>query len=57
MVTEFIKRGQKMGYDEGGNLVYKIPLEQEAPVVEEVVAEEEATEEQQSSFVGGLFGK
>lgn len=34
MVTEYIKRGQKMGYDEQGNLVYKIPMDQPSPVFE-----------------------
>ena len=27
MITEYIKRKQKMGFDETGNLVYKIPME------------------------------
>ena len=27
MITEYIKRQQKMGFDENGNLVYKIPME------------------------------
>ena len=37
MVTEYIKRGQKMGYDEEGTLVYKIPVSEPSPV--EVAAE------------------
>lgn len=32
MVTEYIKRKQKMGYDSTGTLIYKIPMDQEAPV-------------------------
>lgn len=41
MVTEYIKRNQKMGYDKTGELVYKVPAGQEAPavVVEEVIAD------------------
>lgn len=35
MVTEYIKRNQKMGFDETGKLVYKIPVEDATPVVEE----------------------
>ena len=35
MITEYIKRGYKKGYDENGNLVYKVP-------VDEVVVMEEA---------------
>jgi len=32
MVTEYIKRNQKMGFDENSVLVYKIPVDAEAPV-------------------------
>jgi hypothetical protein len=32
MVTEYIKREQKMGYDSEGNLVYKVPVSEAAPV-------------------------
>jgi hypothetical protein len=35
MVTEYIKRGYKKGYDEKGNLVYKVPVDEATPVVEE----------------------
>lgn len=35
MITEYVKRGYKKGYDENGNLVYKIPLEDNTPVVVE----------------------
>jgi len=28
MITEYIKRQQKMGFDETGTLVYKIPMEE-----------------------------
>ena len=40
MVTEYIKRGQRMGYDTDGNLVYKIPVSEPSPLAsynEEVV--------------------
>ena len=40
MVTEYIKRNQKMGY-EGGVLVYKVPAGEDAPVIEEAPAVEE----------------
>jgi hypothetical protein len=33
MVIEYIKRGQKLGY-EGDTLVYKVPLNEQAPAVE-----------------------
>lgn len=57
MVTEYIKRGQKMGYDEKGNLVYKIPLNEEAPVltaevqeeIEEVQEEAEEVQDEEAS--------
>jgi hypothetical protein len=42
MVTEYIKRNQKMGFDENGVLLYKIPADAEAPVL---VEEEEAPAE------------
>jgi hypothetical protein len=35
MVTEYIKRNQKMGFDQNGVLVYKIPVEEESPVFDE----------------------
>lgn len=38
MITEYIKRGYRKGYDEAGNLVYKIPVD------ETVVAEETTLE-------------
>ena len=43
MVTEYIKRGQRMGYDDEGNLVYKIPVSEPSPVeaTEEPPADEE----------------
>jgi hypothetical protein len=41
MVTEYIKRNQKMGYDKTGELVYKVPADVAAPVVVETVVEEE----------------
>lgn len=40
MITEYIKRGYKKGYDEQGNLVYKIP-------VDEVFVPTEEEEQQQ----------
>jgi hypothetical protein len=43
MVTEYIKRGQKWGYDENGVLLYKIPMDEPSPLV---VAPEEVTEVQ-----------
>jgi len=47
MITEYIKRGQRMGYDEAGNLVYKIPLEETFVPAEQPELElfEEAVEE------------
>jgi hypothetical protein len=42
MVTEYIKRNQKWGYDENGNFLYKVPMEAESPVVEETAPTEEA---------------
>jgi hypothetical protein len=33
MVIEYIKRGQKLGY-EGDTLVYKVPLNEQAPAIE-----------------------
>jgi hypothetical protein len=44
MVTEYIKRGQKWGYDENGVLLYKIPMDEPSPLV---AAPEEVTEEVQ----------
>jgi len=42
MITEHIKRNQKMGFDETGKIVYKVPLNEEAPVVVvETVVEQE----------------
>jgi hypothetical protein len=43
MITEYIKRNQKMGFDETGELVYKVPAEEEAPqvVVVETIVEQE----------------
>ena len=38
MITEYIKRGYKKGYDENGNLVYKVPVD-EAVVMEEAPLE------------------
>lgn len=50
-----------MGYDEKGNLVYKIPASEPSPVMNEeaapAVVEEDEVVEEESSFVGGLFGK
>jgi hypothetical protein len=39
MVTEYIKRGQKMGYDTDGKLVYKVLATETTPA--EPVAEED----------------
>jgi hypothetical protein len=47
MVTEYIKRGQKWGYDENGVLLYKIPMDEPSPIAaapEEVQDEEKAEE-------------
>lgn len=41
MVTEYIKRNQRMGY-ENGVLVYKVPVDEAAPVVSEAPAAVEA---------------
>ena len=49
MITEYIKRGQRMGYDEKGNLVYKIPLNEEPLVLEEVEEVEEEEDEEEAS--------
>lgn len=38
MITEYIKRGYKKGYDENGNLVYKVPVD-ETVVMEETPLE------------------
>lgn len=38
MITEYIKRGYRKGYDEAGNLVYKVPVD-EAVVMEEAPLE------------------
>lgn len=43
MVIEYIKRGQKLGY-EGDTLVYKVPLNEVAPVIEEAPVEQPAPE-------------
>jgi hypothetical protein len=47
MVTEYIKRQQRMGFDEKGKLVYKVPVSEPSPLatynneeVLEVVEEE-----------------
>lgn len=38
MITEYIKRDQKMGFNEEGALVYKVPVDATiAPVEEEFV--------------------
>lgn len=36
MVTEYIKRNQRLGYDENGVLVYKIPMDPTIPEEEEL---------------------
>lgn len=44
MVTEYIKRKQRMGFDEKGTLVYKVSESEPSPleaVTEEVLVEEE----------------
>ena len=38
MITEYIKRGYRKGYDEAGNLLYKVPVD-EAIVMEEAPLE------------------
>jgi hypothetical protein len=35
MITEYIKRGHRKGYDEKGNLVYKVPVDAPAPAYEQ----------------------
>lgn len=55
MVTEYIKRGQKMGFDIEGTLVYKVLATEPAPEPAPVEVEEEEDEEEQVSF--GLFKK
>lgn len=42
MVTEYIKRGYRKGYDEDGKLVYKVRLDQSIPLE---VVEEDSEEE------------
>jgi hypothetical protein len=39
MITEYIKRGYRKGYDEAGNLVYKVPVD-ETPVLQQEEIEE-----------------
>jgi hypothetical protein len=39
MVTEYIKRNQKMGFDQNGVLLYKIPVEEESPVFDQTTDE------------------
>jgi hypothetical protein len=34
MVTEYIKRKQRMGFDENGKLVYKVPMDQPSPLAD-----------------------
>ena len=57
MVTEYIKRGQKWGYDENGLLLYKIPMDEPSPLVTapEEVAAEEVAEEVQDEEVSPTF--
>lgn len=45
MITEYIKRGYKKGYDENGTLVYKIPVN-EVFVPEEAELELEELDEE-----------
>lgn len=46
MITEYIKRGYRKGYDEEGNLVYKIPVDEAfVPEQEELELFEEVDEE------------
>ena len=45
MITEFIKRGYRKGYDEAGNLVYKVPVDEVFVPVEEEQEELELDEE------------
>lgn len=44
MVTEYIKRGQVMGFDERGNLLYKRPYVAEEIVLSSEEDEDESTE-------------
>jgi hypothetical protein len=44
MITEYIKRGHRKGYDENGNLVYKVPVNQPAP---ELPLEDEVEEDEE----------
>lgn len=39
MVTEYIKRGYRKGFDEKGNIVYKVPATEEASQIEETPAD------------------
>lgn len=58
MITEVIKRGHRKGYDENGNLVYKIPVDEASPVVEEAqeeIQEEVEEEVQQDEEVSPTF--
>lgn len=57
MVTEYIKRGQKWGYDENGALLYKIPMDEPSPLAAapEEVAAEEVAEEVQDEEVSPTF--
>lgn len=44
MVTEYIKRGQKWGYDENGVLLYKIPVDEPSPLILDEKADDEDEE-------------
>jgi hypothetical protein len=48
MITEYIKRGYRKGYDAEGNLVYKIPVNEAfVPEQEELELEEPAEESEE----------
>lgn len=54
MVIEYIKRNHKKGYDEDGKLVYKVRLDDDAPVVDESPVDDITPVEEPVSR--GLFG-
>lgn len=45
MITEYIKRGYRKGYDENGNLVYKVPVDEVSVPAEAQLELEELDEE------------
>jgi hypothetical protein len=55
MVTEYIKRGQKWGYDENGVLLYKIPMDEPSPLVAALEEVTEVQDEEEAEEVAPTF--